>query len=64
MVRQQEFIEGHLLSWIPLLHEASLDYAKLTFYPGMLLVAQGALEQGCDLLRDILAQLDGADAAA
>ena len=64
VVRQQEFIEGHLLSWIPLLHEASLDYAKLTFYPGMLLVAQGTLEQARDLLRGVLAQLDGATAAA
>ena len=64
VVRQQEFIEGHLLSWIPLLHETSLDYAKLTFYPGMLLVAQGTLEQARDLLRGVLAQLDGATAAA
>ena len=48
----------------PLLHETSLDYAKLTFYPGMLLVAQGTLEQARDLLRGVLAQLDGATAAA
>ncbi len=64
VVRQLEFIEQHLLNWIPALLDVAREYAKLTFYPGMLLVAQGALEQGCDLLRDILAQLDGADAAA
>ena len=64
VVRQLEFIEGHLLNWIPALREVAQEYAKLTFYPGMLLVAQGALEQGRDLLRDILEQLDGTSAAA
>lgn len=64
VVRQLEFIEEHLLNWIPALHETAQEYAKLTFYPGMLLVAQGALEQGRGLLRDILAQLDGTTAAA
>ena len=64
VVRQLEFIEGHLLNWIPALREVAQEYAKLTFYPGMLLVAQGALEQGRNLLRDILEQLDGTSAAA
>ena len=64
VVRQLEFIEGHLLNWIPQLCEVAQDYAQLTFYIGMLLVAQGALEQGRDLLRDILTQLDSTSAAA
>ena len=64
VVRQMEFIEHHLLNWIPQLRTVAQDYAKLTFYLGMLYVAQGALEQGRDLLRDILAQLDGTSAAA
>lgn len=64
VVRQLEFIERHLLNWIPELREVAQEYATLAFYPGMLLVAQGALEQGSDLLRSILAQLDGTSAAA
>lgn len=64
VVRQREFIEQHLLNWIPQLREVAQDYAQLTFYIGMLLVAQGALEQGRDLLRDILTQLDSTSAAA
>ncbi|MEG2934626.1 MAG: molecular chaperone TorD family protein, partial [Gordonibacter sp.] len=63
-VRQLEFIEQHLLNWIPALHDAAQDYAKLAFYPGMLLVAQGTLEQGRDLLRAVVAQLDDTSAAA
>ena len=64
VVRQLEFIERHLLNWIPALRDVAQEYAKLTFYPGMLLIAQGTLEQGRDLLRDIVAQLDGANVAA
>lgn len=64
VARQLEFIEQHLLNWIPSLRDAAQEYAKLTFYPGMLLITQGTLEQGRDLLRDILAQLDGTSAAA
>ena len=64
VVRQLEFVERHLLNWIPDLREVAQECANLTFYPGMLHVAQGALEQGRDLLRDILSQLDGANAAA
>lgn len=64
VVRQLEFIEQHLLNWIPALRDTAQEYAKLTFYTGMLFVAQGALEQGQDTLRDIVEQLDGTSAAA
>lgn len=64
VVRQLEFIEGHLLNWVPALRDVAQEYAKLTFYPGMLFVAQGALEQQRAMLRDILAQVDGTNAAA
>lgn len=64
VVRQIEFINQHLLNWIPLLSNTAQDYAKFTFYPGMLLIAQGALDQGRDLLRNIVTQLDGTSAAA
>lgn len=61
VVRQIEFIDGHLLNWIPLLRETAQEYAKLAFYIGMLLVAQGSLEQGREMLEDVLKQMrDGA----
>ena len=62
--RQLEFIDLHLLNWIPRLRDVAQEYAKLTFYPGMLYVAQGALEQGRDILHEILAQLSGTSNAA
>lgn len=43
--RQVSFIDAHLLNWIGELHDVAAQYAKTTFYTGMLLVAQGALEQ-------------------
>ncbi len=57
--RQLAFMEEHLLNWIPQLREVAQSYAKLTFYIGMLLVAQGALEQGQDLLAEVREQLLG-----
>lgn len=56
--RQREFIDAHLLNWIGDLHDVAEAYAKTTFYTGMLLVAQGALEQSRELLDDVVAQLD------
>ena len=56
--RQREFIDAHLLNWIGDLHDVAEAYAKTTFYTGMLLVAQGALEQSRELLNDVVAQLD------
>lgn len=64
VVRQLEFVDQHLLNWIPELNEIAQQYAKLTFYPGMLYIAQGALEQGRAILLDVLAQLDGTSNAA
>lgn len=48
--RQIEFIDEHLLNWIDDLYGTACDYARLTFYTGMLLVAKGALEQGREML--------------
>lgn len=65
VARQIEFIEGHLLNWIPQLREVAQDFAKLTFYIGVLLIAQGTLEQDRDMLRDLQVQLaEAADTAA
>ena len=55
--RQVAFIDGHLLNWIGRLHDVAADYAKTTFYTGMLLVAQGALEQSRAVLAEVVAQL-------
>lgn len=50
MERQREFIELHLLNWLPTLREVAAKFATLPFYTGLLLVAQGALEQARDYL--------------
>lgn len=55
--RQRRFIEQHLLNWIGQLQEAAEEYAKTTFYTGMLLVCQGALEQACDALTCVADEL-------
>lgn len=55
--RQVAFIDGHLLNWIGRLHDVAAEYAKTTFYTGMLLVAQGALEQGRAVLAEVVEQL-------
>lgn len=59
VVRQIEFIDEHLLNWIPLLRESAQEYAKLAFYIGMLLVAQGTLEQAREMLEEALKQMRG-----
>ena len=43
--RQVKFIDAHLLNWIGELEQAADSFAKTTFYTGMLLVCEGALEQ-------------------
>lgn len=56
--RQREFIDAHLLNWVGDLHRVAGEYAKTTFYTGMLLVAQGALEQSRELIDEAVEQLD------
>lgn len=60
MRRQVEFIDRHLLNWVPELTEVVREYAKTTFYTGMLTVARGALQQSRDFLQDALDGMDGA----
>ena len=53
VARQAAFIDEHLLNWIGDLHEVACNYAKTTFYTGLLLVAQGALEQSRAVLAEV-----------
>lgn len=62
IARQIAFIDAHLLNWVGQLHDVAQDYAKTTFYTGMLLVAQGALEQSRAWLSDLSDELAGGDA--
>lgn len=57
VARQVEFIDAHLLNWVGDLYETAREYAKTTFYTGMLLVAMGAAEQSRDLLAAVAEQL-------
>ena len=54
---QVEFIDAHLLNWVGNLYETAREYAKTTFYTGMLLVVLGAAEQSRDLLAEVAEQL-------
>ena len=57
VARQVEFIDAHLLNWVGNLYETAHEYAKTTFYTGMLLVVLGAAEQSRDLLAEVAEQL-------
>ena len=48
--RQVRFIDEHLLNWVAQLRGCAADFAKTTFYIGMLEVAEGALQQSRALL--------------
>ena len=61
VARQVEFIDTHLLNWVGDLYETAREYAKTTFYTGMLLVATGAAEQSRDLLAEVGEQLRAGD---
>lgn len=56
--RQVDFIDGHLLNWVPALLDKAQEYAKLTFYVGLLLIALGSLEQNREILQEIAAGVD------
>lgn len=58
LARQVSFIDDHLLNWLPQLASAANDYATLTFYPGMLLIAQGSLEQAQSIMIDALRSIE------
>lgn len=42
---QLAFIDEHLLNWIPLLQERVANYAKLPFYPAVLVVTKNFVEE-------------------
>lgn len=61
--RQVDFIETHILNWLPALTTAARGFAKLAFYPGMLLVAQGTAETCRETLTELADELTGEQAA-
>ncbi|WP_296013540.1 molecular chaperone [uncultured Adlercreutzia sp.] len=61
--RQAAFIDEHILNWLPALTEAARGFAKLAFYPGMLLVAQGTAETCREALAELADEVAAAQAA-
>lgn len=59
MHRTLEFIALHQLNWLPELLDTAKDFAKTTFYTGMLHIALGTAEQTRDFLLEALAQQEG-----
>ena len=58
--RQAAFINKHLLNWLPILLKKSEEFAKTSFYLGILNVAIGSLEQSREVLKEIWEQTDPA----
>lgn len=56
MARQAEFIDAHLLNWLPDLRDVAQGYAKTTFYIGLLNIAEGTLRQSRDFLEEALSE--------
>lgn len=56
--RQVEFIDAHLLNWVPALAQKAQEYAKLTFYIGLLSVIVGTLEQDREVLEEVAEGVD------
>lgn len=61
--RQAAFIDEHILNWLPALTEAARGFAKLAFYLGMLLVAQGTAETCREALAELADEVTAAQAA-
>lgn len=58
--RQHSFCEQHILNWLPKLNARAQEYAKTTFYLGLMLVAQGYVEVQQQLVDDIVGSLSAA----
>lgn len=54
---QVEFIEQHVLNWVPTMLEVAKNFAKTTFYLGLLEVVIGTAEQARDMLLAIQEQM-------
>lgn len=54
--RVVSFLDSHVLNWLPSLAEAAREFAKLAFYPGMLLVALGTAETTRELCSELLGE--------
>lgn len=64
ITKQKDFIARHLLNWISRLRETAQSYAQLTFYIGMLLIAEGILEEDRDFLSSLEDELQSVSNAA
>ncbi|MCD8317207.1 MAG: molecular chaperone TorD family protein [Eggerthellaceae bacterium] len=56
--KQKDFMERHLLNWLPELYKAAENHARLAFYLGMLRVTMGFLEQSRDIIINICDQIE------
>ena len=48
--RERAFIADHVLNWLPRLAAVAREYAQRSFYPGVLLIAQGTLAVADDVM--------------
>ena len=52
--RQENFLQDHLLSWVPLMSAEMKRFAKTDFYQGLAYLTEGFLETERELLDDLL----------
>lgn len=60
---QQAFIEDHILSWFGDLAELANKMLKTRFYRGVLKITEGYLKVDQEAIRDLIAELEGAEPA-
>ena len=59
LIAQRDFLDGHILNWLPKLASVAEGYATNSFYPGIFLVAMGVLEDARTFLSEAIDGLDG-----
>lgn len=64
LTRQCAFLDAHILNWVGALTEAVRRFAKLAFYPGMMLVVQGNAECSRETLAAIIEEVQAMEEAA
>lgn len=51
---QKDFLQKHLLKWVPELTEKIIGSAKLNFYPGMVKILNGYLSLDLEAVEELL----------
>ena len=56
LLRQQSFLEDHLLSWFPMMESDMKKFAKTDFYRGLADLTRGFLETDLELINELVSE--------